>query len=85
MPGFDVPHDRVVESQRSEQRIHLRSVRCVGNLHPVAAHASRGEPRLGLRNGVQTALAIHRAASENRVSRGCHYRVDSVNGGDRLI
>ncbi|HEY7112788.1 MAG TPA: L-aspartate oxidase [Thermoanaerobaculia bacterium] len=31
---------------------------------------------LGLRNGVQTALAIHRAASENDVSRGCHYRED---------
>lgn len=31
---------------------------------------------LGLRNGVQTALAIHRAASENRVSRGSHYRDD---------
>jgi len=31
---------------------------------------------LGLRNGVQTALAIHRAASENRVSRGSHYRND---------
>ena len=29
---------------------------------------------LGLRNGVQTALAIHRAASENRISRGTHYR-----------
>jgi L-aspartate oxidase len=32
---------------------------------------------LGLRNGVQTALAIHRAASDNRVSRGCHYREES--------
>ena len=31
---------------------------------------------LGLRNGVQTALAIHRAASENKVSRGTHYRDD---------
>ena len=31
---------------------------------------------LGLRNGVQTALAIHRAASDNDVSRGCHYRED---------
>lgn len=31
---------------------------------------------LGLRNGVQTALAIHRAASENRVSKGSHYRND---------
>ena len=33
---------------------------------------------LGLRNGVQTALAIHRAASENRVSRGCHYREEDA-------
>ncbi|MGH9368954.1 MAG: FAD-binding protein, partial [Thermoanaerobaculia bacterium] len=32
---------------------------------------------LGLRNGVQTALVIHRAASDNRVSRGCHYREES--------
>ena len=31
---------------------------------------------LGLRNGVQTALAIHRAASDDKVSRGCHYRTD---------
>ncbi len=31
---------------------------------------------LGLRNGIQTALAIHRAASDNHVSRGCHYRED---------
>ena len=29
---------------------------------------------LGLRNGIQTALAIHRAASDNLVSRGSHYR-----------
>ena len=29
---------------------------------------------LGLRNGIQTALAIHRAASDNRVSKGTHYR-----------
>jgi L-aspartate oxidase len=33
---------------------------------------------LGLRNGVQTALAIRRAASDNRVSRGSHYREDSA-------
>jgi L-aspartate oxidase len=33
---------------------------------------------LGLRNGVQTALAIHHSASENRVSRGCHYREEEV-------
>jgi hypothetical protein len=29
---------------------------------------------VGLRNGVQTALQIHRAAADNHVSRGCHYR-----------
>lgn len=33
---------------------------------------------LGLRNGVQTALAIHRAASDNRVSRGAHYREEDL-------
>jgi L-aspartate oxidase len=33
---------------------------------------------IGLRNGVQTALAIRRAASDNRVSRGTHYREDST-------
>lgn len=33
---------------------------------------------LGLRNGVQTALAIRRAASDNRVSKGAHYREDDV-------
>jgi L-aspartate oxidase len=33
---------------------------------------------LGLRNGVQTALAIHRAASDNHVSRGCHYREEDA-------
>lgn len=31
---------------------------------------------VGLRNGVQTALAIVHAALANHTSRGCHYRVD---------
>jgi L-aspartate oxidase len=31
---------------------------------------------LGLRNGVQTALAIRNAAADNRVSKGCHYRIE---------
>jgi L-aspartate oxidase len=34
---------------------------------------------LGLRNGVQTALAIRNAAMDNRVSRGSHYRTDGVD------
>lgn len=31
---------------------------------------------IGLRNGVQTALAVVHAALANHTSRGCHYRVD---------
>ncbi len=31
---------------------------------------------IGLRNAVQSALIIAQAAWENKVSRGCHYRVD---------
>jgi L-aspartate oxidase len=31
---------------------------------------------IGLRNGIQTALAVLLAAMEARESRGCHYRVD---------
>ena len=31
---------------------------------------------IGLRNGVQTAMAVLYAAWENRGSRGCHYRID---------
>jgi L-aspartate oxidase len=31
---------------------------------------------IGLRNGVQTALAVTHAAYRNRVSRGGHYRLD---------
>ncbi|PWH12317.1 MAG: L-aspartate oxidase [Anaerolineae bacterium] len=40
---------------------------------------------IGLRNAVETALLVAQAARHNRQSRGCHYRTDSVNGGDRLL
>ncbi len=40
---------------------------------------------IGLRNAVETALIVADAARHNRQSRGCHYRVDSVDGGDRLL
>ncbi|HEY70291.1 MAG TPA: L-aspartate oxidase [Anaerolineae bacterium] len=41
---------------------------------------------IGLRNAVEVALIVARAASHNRHSRGCHYRQDSVElEGDRLI
>lgn len=40
---------------------------------------------IGLRNAIETALIVAQAARHNRQSRGCHYRADSVNGGDRLL
>jgi L-aspartate oxidase len=41
---------------------------------------------IGLRNAVEAALIITRAALHNRQSRGCHYREDAVvTDGDRLI
>ena len=40
------------------------------------AKAKLNDAMLGLRNGVQAALATTYAALRNRRSRGCHYRVD---------
>ncbi|HUH97043.1 MAG TPA: L-aspartate oxidase [Anaerolineales bacterium] len=40
---------------------------------------------IGLRNAVQVALIVAQAAYHNRQSRGCHYRVDAVEVGDRLL
>ncbi len=40
---------------------------------------------IGLRNAVEVALIVALAARHNRQSRGCHFRVDSVDGGDRLL
>ena len=40
---------------------------------------------IGLRNAVDVALIVAQAARHNRQSRGCHFRVDSVDGGDRLL
>ena len=40
---------------------------------------------IGLRNAVEVGLVISQAARHNRQSRGCHFRVDSVDGGDRLL
>ncbi|NTV37652.1 MAG: L-aspartate oxidase [Anaerolineales bacterium] len=40
---------------------------------------------IGLRNAVEVGLLIAQAARHNRQSRGCHFRVDSVDGGDRLL
>jgi len=40
---------------------------------------------IGLRNSVEVGLIIGGAARHNRQSRGCHFRSDSVDGGDRLL
>ena len=40
---------------------------------------------IGLRNAVEVALVIAQAARHNRQSRGCHYRTDAVETGDRLL
>ena len=40
---------------------------------------------IGLRNAVEVALLVASAARHNRQSRGCHFRADAVQVGDRLL
>jgi L-aspartate oxidase len=40
---------------------------------------------IGLRNAVEVGLLVAQAARHNRQSRGCHFRVDAVQVGDRLL
>jgi len=40
---------------------------------------------IGLRNAVEAALIVAQAARHNRQSRGCHFRQDAVQVGDRLL
>jgi L-aspartate oxidase len=40
---------------------------------------------IGLRNAVEVALIVAQAAQHNRQSRGCHFRADAVQVGDRLL
>jgi L-aspartate oxidase len=40
---------------------------------------------IGLRNSMEVALIIAQAARHNRQSRGCHFRTDAVESGDRLL
>ena len=58
---------------RSEKRLD-RAGRILGELRDEIENFYRrgtmSDELLGLRNGIQTALAIHRAASDNRVSQG---------------
>jgi L-aspartate oxidase len=62
---------------RSEKRLD-RAGRILAELREEIENFYRrgtmSDELLGLRNGIQTALAIHRAASDNRISKGTHYR-----------
>ena len=64
---------------RSERRLD-RAGRILGELREEIENFYRrgtmSDALVGLRDGVQTAHAIHRAASDNRVSKGSHYRMD---------
>jgi len=40
---------------------------------------------IGLRNAVEVGLIVAQAARHNRQSRGCHFRSDAVQVGDRLL
>ncbi len=57
------------------------------NIEDFYRRAHLTDELVGLRNGVQAALLVARAARSNTVSRGCHFREDSVasreEAGDR--
>ena len=66
----------LVRSRRRLDRAHaiLRELHLeIGRFY---ARSELSDALIGLRNGVQTALAVLLAAMEARESRGCHYRVD---------
>jgi L-aspartate oxidase len=66
----------LVRSARRLDRAHhiLRELHLeIGRFY---ATSEISDTLIGLRNGIQTALAVLLAASEARESRGCHYRID---------
>ena len=66
----------LVRSRRRLERAHqiLRELHMeIGRFY---ARSELSDELIGLRNGVQTSLAVLLAAMEARESRGCHYRVD---------
>ena len=66
----------LVRSRRRLDRAHeiLRELHL--EISRFYARAELSDSLIGLRNGIQTALAVVLAAIEARESRGCHYRVD---------
>jgi L-aspartate oxidase len=66
----------LVRSRRRLDRAHqiLRELHLeIGRFY---ARTGLSDSLIGLRNGIQAALAVLLAAMEARESRGCHYRVD---------
>jgi len=73
---------------RSAERMSraIRELRHIQNEIETFYRSTRlSDGLIGLRNAVEAALVVAQAARHNRHSRGCHYRVDSVDGGDRLL
>jgi L-aspartate oxidase len=65
---------------RSETRL-IRAIRELDhlrlNIEDFYRKARLSDGLIGLRNAVQTALLVSRAAQRNRTSRGCHFREDA--------
>ncbi len=57
---------------------------CRTRSRPSTAH-QLSDGLIGLRNAVEVALIVAQAARHNRQSRGCHFRSDAVQVGDRLL
>jgi L-aspartate oxidase len=74
---------------RSADRLSraIRELRHLWNEIETFYHTTKlSDGLIGLRNAVEVALIVARAARHNRQSRGCHYRQDSVSTeGDRLL
>lgn len=67
----------LTRTQKRLRRAHQILRELQQEIEAFYGHSKLDDDLIGLRNGVQAALAILYAASQNRVSRGCHYRADS--------
>jgi L-aspartate oxidase len=66
----------LVRSERRLERARRLLAELRVEIEEFYRHGSMSDALVGLRNGVRTALEITRAAAEDRVSRGTHYRED---------
>ncbi len=73
---------------RSGERLSraIRELRHIQNeIETFYRKTSLSDGLIGLRNAVEVGLIVAQAARHNRQSRGCHFRSDAVNTGDRLL